>query len=72
MINIRIVDNGQGLTTSSQQQEHKSMAIDITKNRLKIAFHGKLKEAEFKMETIHRNNKTETYVSFNVPYTEIF
>ena len=72
LIAINIIDNGKGLTEATTIKTHKSMSIEITKNRLKTIFNGKLKKARFKLETIKSEDKNKTIVSFYIPYNEDF
>lgn len=71
-IYFEIIDNGIGIKDLSSNKKHKSMAIDITKNRLKTIFNGKLKKSRFEIKNITNNNKTGTKVSFRIPNKEIF
>jgi len=66
---IKVVDNGKGIKNSVTEKHHKSMSIDITKNRLKTLIGGKYKKFELIMS---ENYPKGTIVQFEIPFLTEF
>ncbi|MEM9337409.1 MAG: histidine kinase, partial [Bacteroidota bacterium] len=69
-ISFTIEDNGTGLKKEAKEHEtHRSLAIDITKERLSHLYKGDLQKAQFtiKNRTDEKESVSGTHVSFAVP-----
>jgi len=60
-----VVDNGKGFQTSTQQLNHKSFALDITRERLNIAGNNTEK---LKITSPNPQTGKGTLVSIDVPF----
>ncbi|MBN8694167.1 MAG: histidine kinase [Bacteroidetes bacterium] len=71
VLQIKIIDNGIGIASAQQQKElyhsHKSMAMQITQERLKLLNRSKNKKMIFEIKEIEREEKKGTEVIFSIP-----
>jgi len=69
---VNIIDNGPGYlnTVSPNSKMHKSRALEITRERVKILKKLYGWKVQFTITTLKENSKTGTMVSFKFPYKE--
>lgn len=73
-LHIRISDNGPGYYNSEKRNDgnHKSMALTITRERIKILKKLYKWKVEFDIENLAEGRSKGTTVRFKLPYRELF
>ncbi|MDY6801328.1 MAG: tetratricopeptide repeat protein [Bacteroidota bacterium] len=72
ILTVNIIDNGPGYinTIAEENKIHKSRALEITRERVKILKKLYGWKVQFTVITLKENSKTGTMVSFKFPYKE--
>jgi tetratricopeptide (TPR) repeat protein len=71
VLHIKVIDNGIGIVAAKQQKDlydtHRSMAMQITQERLKLLNKSKNKKMVFEVKEIEKGGKSGTEVTFSIP-----